>query len=92
MTRQRIRRALEVGSVLLFIAVMAIAGITAGQGHRADASENDYICSSYPYPACGCSGGYLGQDDYPGYPGYPSYPGYPTDCFQFIPSVMLPYP
>ena len=86
MTRQRIRRILEIGSVLLFIAIMAIAGITAGQGRGVDASENDYICSSAPYPACGCSEGYPGDDGYPGYPGYPS------DCVQLLPAVMVSYP
>lgn len=86
MTRQSIRCALEKISVLLFIMVIAVASFVAVQGDNAGASEIEYICSSAPYPACGCSDGYPGED------GYPGYPGAPEDCTQFLPAITVPYP
>ena len=89
MKKQSVRRVLEIGSILLFVAVVAVAGFVAVQGQRAEASEIEYVCSSYPYPACGCSEGYPGEG---GYPGYPGYPGAPEDCTQFLPAITAPYP
>lgn len=92
MTKQSVRRVLEIGSVLLFVVVIAVMGFVAGQGRDVEASEVEYICSSYPYPACGCSEGYPGIPDQPGYPGTPAYPGAPEDCLQFLPAITVPYP
>ena len=86
MMKPTVRRILEIGSVLLFIAAMAVMGIVAEQGREVGASEVEYVCSSYPYPACGCSEGY------PGTPEYPGYPAYPVDCLQFLPVITDPYP
>ena len=84
--KPNVRRILEIGSVLLFVAVIAVMGIVAEQGREVGASEVENGCSAYPYPVCGCSEGYLGA------PGYPGYPGYPIDCMQYLPAITVPYP
>ena len=90
--KPNVRRVLEIGSVLLFIVAIAVMGIVAEQGREVGASEVEYVCSSYPYPACGCSEGYPGYPGTLGYPGDPDYPGAPIDCLQFIPVITVPYP
>ena len=55
MMKPNVRRILEIGSVLLFVVVIAVMGIVAEQGREVGASEVENVYSSYPYPACGIS-------------------------------------
>ncbi len=81
--KPNVRRILEIGSVLLFVAIIAVMGIVAEQGREVGASEVENGCSAYPYPVCGCSA-YPSQESYP----YP----YPVDCTQYLPAITVPYP